>query len=211
VHTVPLAVPEAAVRNSVSPSQIPTILYVGQLIRGKGVDQLLQALVKIQTPYRAVIVGKGNAEDSLRKLSKQLGIEQCVEFVGWVANEHLPQYYSRAHVLAVPSRWPEPFGMVGLEAMRYGKPVVAFDVGGIPDWLQHQKTGLLAPAGDVSSFAACLEHLLADKALAASYGAAASAELELNFSFASYIHRLQQLLLPSHCGEVSSSKNRYTS
>jgi glycosyltransferase involved in cell wall biosynthesis len=86
----------------------------------------------------------------------------------------LDDYYARAAVTAVPSRWPEPFGMVGIEAMARGRPVVAFAVGGIPDWLEHGVTGLLAPEADTTALAQNLEHLLADPELAATLGANAA-------------------------------------
>lgn len=197
VLVLPLAVPAAPIRTAAPSAILPTILYVGQLIRGKGVDLLLRALSTLKLPYRAIIVGTGNAEPSLRNLSQKLNLDRHVEFVGWIANESLHHYYAQADVVAVPSRWPEPFGLVGLEAMRYSKPVVAFDVGGIPDWLQHEKNGLLAPAGDVGAFATSLERLIADRKLAATYGIAGSSYLSDRFAYHNYIRALQQALLPS--------------
>jgi glycosyltransferase involved in cell wall biosynthesis len=196
ICVLPLAIPQQVASTNHAPSGTPTILYVGQLIRGKGVDLLLRALARIEAPFRAIIVGKGNAEAGLRKLSRDLGLSDRVEFAGWVNNEELPRYYALADVLAVPSRWPEPFGMVGLEAMRHGKPVVAFNVGGIPDWLKHERTGLLVVPGDVAAYATALQRLIVDRELAATLGAAGGCEVKKNFGFETYVDRLLKLLLP---------------
>jgi glycosyltransferase involved in cell wall biosynthesis len=196
VAVLPLAVRRSVVPTTEIPSGAPTILYVGQLIRGKGVDLLLRALAMLRVPFRALIIGKGNAEAELHALSRELGLDHRLEFVGWVNNEDLHRYYALSDIVAVPSRWPEPFGMVGLEAMRHSKPVVAFEVGGIPDWLRHEKTGLLAPAADVQAYAAALRRLLTDKKLAARFGAAGATQIKMHFDFTTYIDRLQQALLP---------------
>ena len=177
-------------------SSIPTVLFVGQLIREKGVDFLLHALAKIKVPFSAVIVGKGNAEDSLRRLCAELKLIGQVEFRGWVNHEQLANLYAGARVVAIPSRWPEPSGLVGMEAMRHARPVVAFDVGGIPDWLQDGRTGFLVPEQDVRSFSNALLKLIVDQELAqhmGEVGLSAAAEL---FSFDNYIDELLSVLIP---------------
>jgi glycosyltransferase involved in cell wall biosynthesis len=173
------------------PDGTARVLFVGQLIRGKGVDLLLRALAQVRTPHDAVIVGTGNAEAGLRALCHDLGLDGRVRFAGWIANSELPAHYQAATVLAVPSRWPEPFGMVGLEAMHRARPVVAFAVGGIPDWLAHEKTGLLVPEQDVAGFAAALDRVLADRAGAARLGREGQARARAEFSFTRYLDCLE--------------------
>ena len=102
-----------------------------------------------------------------------------------------------AKLVVVPSRWPEPFGMIGLEAMHYGRPVVAFRVGGIPDWLEHGVTGLLAPEQDTRALAQAIDQLLADPQLCAKFGAAAQSCVREKFSFDRYLDRLEMLLSPA--------------
>ena len=170
------------------------ILYVGQLIRGKGVDLLLKALPHLCCDYELTIAGTGNAQHSLEQLSRKLGLTGKVRFAGWVGPQDIGDYYAKAKVSVVPSRWPEPFGMVGLEAMHYGRPVVGFNVGGIPDWLEHGVTGLLVPEQDVRAFANALEQLLEDPHLCLKLGEQAQERVRTKFSFENYLDRLEALL-----------------
>ncbi len=172
----------------------PDILFVGQLIRGKGVDLLLKALKNISCRFSAYIVGTGNAEDKLKALCSKLGLEDRVKFTGWVAHERLGEFYSSARVVVVPSRWPEPFGMIGIEAMRHGRPVVGFDTGGIPDWLKHGTSGFLVPGQDALSMAKSIEHILLDTPLAARMGENALKDVRKKYSFESYLDQLESHL-----------------
>ncbi len=172
----------------------PQILYVGQLLRGKGVDLLLDTLNKVRVPFEAKIIGAGNAEDKLKALTESLGLSDRVSFLGWAPNEELDAHYNDARVVVVPSRWPEPFGMVGLEAMMHGRPVVAFDVGGIPDWLDHNITGLLAPEQDCDAFAAALDRVLTEDDTASAMGTAAFDRVGSVFGFEPYMETLESVL-----------------
>ena len=182
------------------------VLYVGQLIRGKGVDLLLQALAQVRQDYQATIVGAGNAENKLKTLCAELGLDKKVRFAGWVDHEELKQHYHQATVLAVPSRWPEPFGMIGLEAMHHSRPVVGFDVGGIPDWLEHDKTGLLVPEQDTAQLAAALETLLANPELAEKLGRGGFEQVVQKYAFTSYVDTLETLLSRNRSGSPKCSQ-----
>ncbi len=176
--------------------EAPNLLYVGQLIRGKGVDLLLQALKYVKCDYILKIIGTGNAESRLRNLCQELGLSRHVEFLGWVNHEELETHYAWSKILVVPSRWPEPFGMIGLEAMRQGRAVVGFQTGGIPDWLEHEVTGLLAPEQDVQALGQALEKLLIDTALAEKLGRNGADRAAKKFSYDGYLDQLESYLLP---------------
>ncbi len=183
------------------PAPVPDanhILYVGQLIRGKGVDILLHALKALRDnascDFKATIIGTGNAEYKLKTLAIELGLSNHVEFKGWVPNHKLGAFYQSAKVLVVPSRWPEPFGMIGLEAMRYGRPVVGFDVGGIPDWLEHNVTGLLAPEQDANALSWAIARILSDTKLANKLGHNGYISLHESFTFDRYLDHLEAIL-----------------
>ena len=146
------------------------ILFAGQVIRGKGVDALLKALALVQKPFRAIILGQGSHRSHCEKLCRRLGLQEKVAFEGYVLPNRLREYYARASVFVMSSLWPEPFGMAGPEAMRHGLPVVAFDAGGIKEWLHDGVNGFLIPWMDTARFASRLDELLSDKVLARKMG-----------------------------------------
>jgi glycosyltransferase involved in cell wall biosynthesis len=179
---------------TVPPSDAPEILFVGQVIRGKGVDLLLRALAEVPPPWHATVVGTGNHLDACRKLARQLGIDERVDFAGWVPHGELTRFYVDAALTVVPSRWPEPFGMVGIEAMARGRPVVGFAVGGIPDWLEDEVTGLLVPEADTGALATAIGRLLGDRSLRLRLGETAAQRVRQRFQPSAYLARLMQIL-----------------
>ena len=146
------------------------ILFAGQLIRGKGVDILLHALARVRTHFECDIFGDGSHRKQCEQLCARLGLETRVRFWGYVLPGELPRFYQDASIFVMGSLWPEPFGMAGPEAMRYGLPVVAFDAGGIREWLADGENGFLIPWKNVDLFAARLDQLLRDKQLARQLG-----------------------------------------
>ena len=129
------------------------LLYVGQLIRGKGVQLLLEAMARMKSMRTLDIVGTGNMEPKLKALAAQLGIADRVRFNGFQSN---PQDWMRAaKCVVVPSFWQEPYGLVAAEAVALGRPVVAFAVGGLPEACGGKAT--LVPPGDIAALADALE------------------------------------------------------
>ena len=131
------------------------LLYVGQLIRGKGVHLLLRAMAKMKSHRTLDIVGTGNMEPKLKALAEHLGIADRVRFNGFQSN---PQdWMRRAACVVVPSFWQEPYGLVAAEAVALGRPVVAFAVGGLPEACGGKAT--LVPPGDIAALAKALENI----------------------------------------------------
>jgi glycosyltransferase involved in cell wall biosynthesis len=180
------------------------ILFAGQIIRGKGVDLLLRALAKLTVPFECIILGDGNHRPHCQRLCTRLGLDDRVQFRGFVPQQELQKFYLDASVFAVPSVWPEPFGMVGPEAMRYGLPVVAFDSGGIKEWLIHRENGLLAPWMDTRSFASHIEELLLKKDLAGRLGQNGRERVNRVYSAPRQIDTLEHLFM-AVTGERPSS------
>ena len=178
----------------VAPADSQEILFVGQVIRGKGVDLLLRALHHLSSPWHATVVGTGNHLDSCKELAKDLGIDERVHFAGWIPHQELPPLYGNAALTAVPSRWPEPFGMVGIEAMARGRPVVGFAVGGIPDWLEHEKTGLLIAEADTAAMAMAIDRLLKNTDLRNKLGEAAARRVQQRYQPQLYLQQLMHIL-----------------
>jgi glycosyltransferase involved in cell wall biosynthesis len=159
---------DVTLASSLSPRNL--ILFAGQLIRGKGVDVLLHALAKVRTHFECAILGDGSHRRQCERLCWKLGLGERVRFEGYVLPAEMGKFYQEASVFVMGSLWPEPFGMAGPEAMRYGLPVVAFDAGGIGEWLTDGENGYLIPWRDTELFAARLDQLLRDKALARQLG-----------------------------------------
>lgn len=150
LHLVPLPATEV-IPDSLPPAPKPlggNVLFVGRLTAVKGVDYLIPAIARassrISLPLHLTIAGDGPEREALEDLARQLGV--AVEFAGWVHTRDKLNLMRHADLLAVPSLWPEPFGMVGVEAGCLGLPAVGFASGGIPDWLVSGETGELAPA-----------------------------------------------------------------
>lgn len=169
------------------------IIYAGQITRGKGVDVLLESLAKVRAPFECLIFGDGHYRGYCEQLSQRLGLSQKVRFGGFVSQDELKNYYRECRVAVVSSVWPEPFGAVGLEAMRFGVPVVAFDAGGISEWLIDGHNGFLVPWMDRTAFAAKVETLLRDKSLARLMGVNGFELIRQRFDFSKYVDGIENL------------------
>jgi glycosyltransferase involved in cell wall biosynthesis len=169
------------------------IIYAGQIIRGKGVDVLLESLARVRVPFTCFIFGDGDHREFCERLSRKLGLADRVHFKGYVPPDEITNFYREASVVAVSSVWPEPFGAVGLEAMRFGLPIVAFDAGGIKEWLTNGHNGFLVPWMDRAAFAARVEELLGDKALARQMGERGRQLAARQYEFSEYITGLENL------------------
>ncbi|MCD4651366.1 MAG: glycosyltransferase family 4 protein [Candidatus Cloacimonetes bacterium] len=175
------------------PDKPARLLYVGQMIRGKGVDLLIQAVSAIDAPYQLTLVGKGNEEENIKHLIRMYGIEDKTRFAGWVPD--VESYYREADIVLVPSRWLEPFGMIGTEAYSRGKPVIAFNVGGISEWLRHGVTGLLAPEQNIDVFARHISTLIADPEQARQLGHNGFEMVKEHYSGDQFIEQFNDVLL----------------
>jgi len=136
------------------------VVFAGRLVKPKGVDVLIRAASLVDGEF--VLCGEGRRLQAMRELARAQGVEGRVRFTGWLAPDALAQELADASVVAVPSVWPEPFGLVGIEALAAGRPVVASDTGGIGEWLTHGVSGLAVAAGNVEQLAAALGELLSD-------------------------------------------------
>ena len=156
---ITLIPPAITVPDEVSPDRtdgVPHILAIGQLIRGKGVDQLLTAMHKVGTPCVLDVVGTGNDEANLKQLAEPLG--EKVVFHGYSPNPD--DAFRGVRAVVLPWRWQEPFGLVGPEALAHGVPLVGFDVGAIRDYLVDGQTGVLVPPGDTDALSKAIDRLL---------------------------------------------------
>jgi len=142
------------------------ILYVGKLIHYKGVDTLIKAFKIVTKSHNChlTIVGDGEQRDELMDLVKKLEICDQVTFTGWVPDELLPRYYRTSDLFVLPSLSSrrEAFGIVLLEAMACGVPVIASDIPGPNEVIKNGESGLLAPAGNGKKLAHAIIDILRD-------------------------------------------------
>ena len=182
-------------RSFVADGEGPLLFTPARLtLPDKGVDYLLSALALLERPFRAVIAGTGPAEEWLRQKAAEEGVAERTHFTGWLDLGAVEALYAAADLVVCPSVWNEPFGLVGLEAMAHEKPVVAFSVGGIPEWLDEGVTGLMAPRRDAWALSRNMLRILEDEALAQRMGQAGRERLERQFTHALHLDRLEAVL-----------------
>jgi glycosyltransferase involved in cell wall biosynthesis len=156
------------------------ILFAGRIVTPKGVAVLIKAARLVDGEF--VICGDGWQLEAMRKLARRLGVQDRVSFRGWLGPDELAQEFADASVIAVPSVWPEPFGLTGIEGFAAGRPAVATATGGIADWLEDGVSGLLVAPGDVRAFANALEQILSDPVRADAMGSAGARALAEKFT-----------------------------
>lgn len=170
-----------------------TVLFVGRVVPQKGLDVLLRSLKYVRSSFRLIVDGAGPDLERATELARQMKLQEQVEFVGWAPRDEHLLHYRQASVVVVPSTWPEPFGMVGIEAMSYGKPVVAFNVGGIPDWLNDGATGFLVTPRDVAGLGKKIDYLLQHPDVAHQMGMRGRRRVEEDFSKEKHMARLLEV------------------
>ncbi|WP_236639951.1 glycosyltransferase family 4 protein [Salinigranum halophilum] len=155
--------PHEEVHPTVGPEKF-TVLTVGRLGSRKGIGLAIRGIAALDDPdVEFLIAGTGRHEERLRTLARDLGVADQVRFLGYVPDEELPLLYSSADVFSLTSRY-EGLGLVLLEAMACGTPVVATDVGGIPTVVEDGVNGTLIPR-EPEAFASAVEHMSSRRGL----------------------------------------------
>ena len=152
VQTLPPYCPGVPVRQQHAPLRRDraALLFLGRIDRLKGCHLLIESLAiahaTLGRPVRLVIAGDGPDRSRCEQLAAQVRSSEIdIQFLGWVDSSDRSRLLAETDVVVMPSLWPEPYGLSGLEAAAAGVPVAAFRVGGIPEWL-HAGVGLMAPA-----------------------------------------------------------------
>ena len=159
VVKLPAFIQTAEPQTQFMPDGVLRILFLGQLIRGKGADLMLKTLAKLDIPFSCTIAGNGKDRIMLEKLVEKFNLRDKVRFAGFVSDPE--DLWKNSDVFFFPIRWQEPFGLVCPEAMAHGVPVVAFDLGGVREYLSSD-SGVLIPEKSLSDAAAALKQLAAD-------------------------------------------------
>lgn len=150
--------------------KIKRVLFLGRFHVTKGISYLIQAfgeLVRSRPDQNIILdlVGTGDSKEALERMAGDMQLSGKVVFHGWKKREETYCMLDRTDIVAFPSIYPEAFGIVGIEAMLRGKPVVAFDVGGVNTWLKNGETGFLVKNKDVSGFFKSMQVILEDAQL----------------------------------------------
>lgn len=152
--------------HDIEPSDTAVIGFVKHLLPKYGPDVLVEAFARVHEARpntRLVMAGRGSMRETLEKRVGELGLTDAVEFLGRVPHEQVPDLVRTFDVMAMPSVYEsETFGVAAIEASACGVPVVASRIGGVPEAVLHEKTGLLVPPGDVEALAAALIELIDD-------------------------------------------------
>jgi len=172
------------------------MLFVGNVVANKGVWTVLDAFLRLAPAHPSLsLVLAGSADEvidkELRARAAQAGLADRVSLLGFVEHEQLPELYRSADLLAVPSQYEGGLGMVYLEAMACGLPVVAGNAGGAAEAVVHGQTGILLDGGGAQA-AAAIEQLLGDAALRARMGEAGRARVRERFGVARYGARVAE-------------------
>ncbi|WP_337907097.1 glycosyltransferase family 4 protein [Iningainema tapete] len=135
------------------------ILFAGRIVPDKGLEWLLRALVHTQPLIKLDIAGEGWDKPRLLTLANKLGLSDRITWHGWCDSNKMNMLYQQCMAVIFPSVWPEPAGLITLEASARYRPVIASAVGGIPEHLQNGHTGILVPANDLEKLAQAITEL----------------------------------------------------
>jgi glycosyltransferase involved in cell wall biosynthesis len=197
VHAIPLfAPPHLAGDGSADGPRPIDVAFLGRmtLLKGPGllIDAAAHAAARLGRRVSIVFAGEGPERDRLARLAAPPGVD--ARFPGWLHPAERDRLLHEAAVLAVPSQWPEPFGLVGLEAGVFGTPAVAFDAGGIADWLEDGENGrLIDPALGAHGLGDAITDVLGDSDLRRRLGAGARAAAA-RFSLDAHLRALTTVL-----------------
>jgi phosphatidylinositol alpha-mannosyltransferase len=186
------------------------VLYVGRIEPRKGVDCLVRAIAAVQRRFadvHLVIVGDGPDRGDVESLARDLAVS--VTFTGRVEDDELAGYYQSADIVCSPALGDESFGVVLLEAMAAGRPIVASDIAGYSELLTPAGSARLAEAGNADSFARNICAVLEDGALARELGQRGSVAAG-QYDWSVVARRLEAIYAAA-CGSGTSGRNEYAS
>lgn len=171
------------------------IVFAGQMVMSKGIPLLLDAISKLryltQKNFSVKIMGSGYRLEDFKRMSIDMGLGSIVEFLGWIAKPSA--IFDNSHIAVFSSLWQEPFGLSGIEAMSRGIPVVAFDVGGVPEWLKNNYNGILVPERDTYAMAKALANLIDNNTLRKTLGVNARKSVIENYCEEKFLKSFIQL------------------
>ena len=174
------------------------ILYVGYLDQRKGVHTLIEAtesLHKSIPGLKVMIVGSGPEKNGLEKLIDKLNLQSTVSLTGRLSKEELEDAYASARIVVVPSIWPEVFGLVAAEALIRGIPVVASNIGALPEIVDDGQTGLLFEPNNSVDLVAKIIDIYGNEELIKKFSQSGSMEVRNNYSIDNYSKQVETMYI----------------
>jgi glycosyltransferase involved in cell wall biosynthesis len=169
------------------------ILFAGRIVPDKGLDWLLRTIPLLDSDIHLDIAGEGWAMPQVRQLAEDLQICDRITWHGWCQKEKLEDLYRQSFAVIFPSVWPEPAGLVTLEAYVRFRPVIASAVGGIPEHIQDGKTGILVARNNIEKLAAAITDLSNNFQKARVIGIAGNVLFHSEFTLDIHAHELRKI------------------
>lgn len=169
------------------------LLFTGRIVPQKGLELLLQALSLTDQRIQLDVAGDGWHLSTAKNVAINLGVNHRITWHGWCNSDQLNQLYQECCAVVFPSVWPEPAGLVSLEAYTQRRPVIATHVGGIPEYILPQKTGLLVPPNQPKLLADAIESVVNNYTLAKQLAENGHRLFEAKFTIEHHINQLEQV------------------
>ncbi|MEH2452214.1 glycosyltransferase family 4 protein [Nostoc sp.] len=169
------------------------ILFVGRIVSDKGLEWLLKTLIHTNPQIKLDIAGEGWERPQLEKLANTLRLSNRITWHGWCDPDKINKLYQQCFAVIFPSVWPEPAGLVTLEAYANYRPVIGSAVGGIPEHLRDGKTGILVPGNNIQKLADAIHELYTDYQKSRHMGEQGHALLMKEFTIDAHIKNLRKI------------------
>ncbi|MFN6484459.1 MULTISPECIES: glycosyltransferase family 4 protein [unclassified Nostoc] len=186
------------------------ILFAGRIVSDKGLEWLLKTLIHTNPKIQLDIAGEGWERPRLEKLANTLGLNKRITWHGWCDRDKLNQLYQQCFAVIFPSVWPEPAGLVTLEAYSRYRPVIGSAVGGIPEHLRDGETGILVPGNNIQKLADAINELYVDYQKCRYMGEQGHALLMKEFTMAAHVNNLRTIYAKTIAEFPSKAKKIYS-
>ncbi|MHC5821827.1 MAG: glycosyltransferase family 4 protein [Nostoc sp.] len=206
-----ISVPQtAAAPLSLEVHQNHRILFAGRIVSDKGLEWLLKTLIHTDPQIQLDIAGEGWERSRLEKLANTLRLTNRITWHGWCDRHKLNKLYQESFAVIFPSVWPEPAGLVTLEAYSRYRPVIGSAVGGIPEHLQDGETGILVESNNIKKLADAINELYRDHQKSRHMGEQGHALLMKEFTMNAHVKSLRTIYAKTIAEFPSTAKNLYT-
>jgi len=172
------------------------VLFLGRVSKEKGIDlgiRAFQCLVETHPKARLQIAGAGTEVESLKEMARSLGVDDCIDFLGFIPPEEVGKVIGRSRFLILPSRFDEGLPLVALQAAQFSKPLIAARRGGTPEFVHHGETGLLFEEEDWEALASAMDGLLSDPRRCEALGTRARDLVRERFDFDAMVDHYERI------------------